>query len=408
MAKSARQKRRTKKLLQQRIKRYKAPEQGQTHIDEANSQLQKSISNVTQVSDSGLQSKIHSMPSPVDIEMLFTANEDNFKPFIGQYCNKSGKLIYKLSQNNFADLLRIHGRENAFKLLMQMSTENYSIEWLDTSPQTLNKLMVQDYSSYFIYAANHIFQNSDTHSKTDLSFLGMQADCKQKFERLQDKIKARDNLEIIGMLNTNLVIEANELLRRLIGLAKPTKAMLATFFTHTNLVNATQSEMSLRVFMCDIRENLTFLLRRHFNGIRSKTLASHRKLYTITASDIEAIKKELFGLSQFHNQPKIKNQSKRISIMLDLREFVFDEFGENTDDDLLNDFGFMDAEEQEAENVFKLDDSFMGLKVNTSNLQKADLAKQEAISSLKTKPVGQIPPSSLKPSGFKLNIAKRD
>jgi len=347
-----------KRKLAEKLQRYSSA----TNFSELAPNLQKSLNNTLTVSPEGIEAKIDSLEFPNMTEAMLVANEDCFKPFIKNYCFKSGKYLNSYSLERFSDMLAIHGKEKTLSLLMQLSSSNYSLEWMSTDYKTLNKLMVQDSSGYFIYAASHFFDLSlpKTQGK-NLSFESVPIEYKDKFLRLQDKIKARNNLSILQSEYLDLIIESNELMRRLLGLAKPTKAMFTTFFTAQNIVEATETKESLTIFINNIKENLTFLLQRHFKNIRQKLIYRQQDLYKITSNDIESIKRELAGLSAFHNQPSIKNQPKRVSIMLDLQEFIIDEFG---DSELLDDLAVFDSPKEELEllNNFSLEGEFKGFK----------------------------------------------
>jgi len=337
-----------------------------TNLKGYSENLRKSIKNTTTVSEGGIESKINSLEYPDITEAMLIANEECFKPFIKNYCFKSGKFLHNYSLERFSDMLAIHGKEKTLSLLIQLATSNYSVEWMSTDSQTLNKLMIQDANGYFIFAANHLFLQAKPKSAcANLSFEAVPQQYKELFLRLQDKQTARYNLECLQGEYLDLILEANELIRRLIGLAKPTKSMLTAFFTFDNLIDATKDKQSLIIFIEDIKENLTFLLQRHFKNVRSKIIQQQADLYKITANDIEKIMRELNGLKSFHNQPSIKNQPKRISVMLDLQEFVIDEFGES---ELWEDLSVFDMKPQKEEQIllnnFSLDGDFMGLKEN--------------------------------------------
>jgi len=366
-----------KRKLCEKMQRYSMAH----NMERLNPNLRKSIGKATTVSPEGIEAKIESLEFANLTESMLIANEDCFKPFIKTYCNKSGKYLNAYSLERFSDMLSIHGKEKTLSLLIQLSASNYSLEWMCTDYKTLNKLMIQDATGYFVYAASHFFELSPPKTQgKNLDFSLVPEEYKNKFLFLQDKIKSRNSLDVLKHQYLDLIIEANELMRRLLGLAKPTKSMLATFFTGTNLVDVCESKESLIIFIQDIKENIIFLLQRHFKNIRQKLIHKQNDLYKITSNDIDKIKRELMGLNQFHNQPSIKNQPKRVSIMLDLKEFIIDEFG---DAELLDDLSVFDPPKEEMEilNNFSFDGAFDGLKVNKKKVekQKESLPKKEKI-----------------------------
>lgn len=401
MSKESR-KRNAKFRLQRKMKRFIEVD----NLKEMPTNLKKSIDNVVTVSDSGLRAKADKLEFSNITEAMLLANSPEFKPYISQYCNKSGKFLHNVSLERFGDMLNIHGKDKTLKLLTMLHSSNYSLEWIDTSPSVLNKLMIQDCSGFFIYAANHLFELFDPYSKTVQKFKGVPEAYKKSYLRLKDKIHARKDLDFLidqSEENRQLILQANELMRRLIGLARPTKTMMVTFFTFNSLLACTNDKKSLQIFIQDIKENLTFLLQRHFKKIKNSIFIENKNLYRITANDIEKIKNELEGLSSFHNQPSIKNQSKRTSIMMDLKGFIVEEFGEA---ELWEDEDFEYIEKDKPLNHHKLDDAFMGLNLGLKQHDNIEEEKQQKLSSLKVeaeeieKPI-QAP---IKSTGFKLNI----
>ena len=381
-----------KKKLANKMQRYSSS----IFNDGLSENLQKSISQVTNVSPEGIENRIEKFEFPDISEALLVANSGEFKEFISCYCNKSGKFLHNYSLERFADMLSIHGKEKTLSLLAQMATSNYSIEWLSTDSTTLNKLMLQDSTGYFVFAANHLFELLPPASHSNLNFSGVSTDYKNHYLRLQDKITARENLDNINQFNSKLILECNELIRRLIGLSKPNRSMLDGFFTHKNLIAATQSETALKIFIQDIKENITFLLMRHFKNIRTSIIKQQKDLYRITANDIEKIKAELDGLANFHHQPTIKKQSKRTAVLLDLKDFIIDEFGESELWDDLADFE-PSKTEQKILNNFTLEGDFMGLK-QSDKLPEEKPKEKLNFSQPKTEK------SEIKSSGFKLSL----
>lgn len=379
--------------------------------------LNKSIENTTTVSEIGLASRIEKLQYPDVNEAMLLANSPEFKPFISNFCNKSGKFLYNYSLERFSDMLSIHGKEKTKSLLIQLSTSNYSLEWLTTDSSTLNKLMLQDASGYLVYAANHLFEllPPKTAKNKTIDFTGVPEQYQEFYLRLQDKIIARDNFE---KLDLKLVLECSELIRRLIGLSAPTKVALQGFFEHTNLIDISKSSISLQIFIENIKKNLTFLLQKHFKSIESSTRfqmveQKNMELYGITANDIAKIKAKLGGLDCFHKQPSIRKQSKRVSILLDLKAFVINEMDMDIEGELWEDLDGFETpkKEQELLNNFSISGEFDSIKLDRS-------INKKPVSSVETLSIGSLGLLSgnkekkekneefeiKKNSGFKLNL----
>lgn len=311
-----------------------------------------------------------------DLDILLLANDNEFKPLIKQHCNKSGKELKEYSLEFLKELITIHGKEKTIQLLKLDACQQYAPLWIDTSPDSLHKLIAFDTAGYFIYAASHIFhcdivnKSNQLHSAPDsivqkkkkiipktilepnavigfdnlltefpeqdkpelLSMVEIPADSDIRFFNLQDKIVSRRNIEIY--FDDVMITECNELLRRFLGLAKPEKAAKIVKFSFEHLYQVTESEETLKQFIQELKTAIKTLFENHYRALKRKKVELHHielnKHKEITASDIATIKAKFNGLTNFHQQPKIRNQNKKDSILYDLRGF-WDENIEKSD-----------------------------------------------------------------------------
>lgn len=346
-------------------------------LDYDNPQLLKSVDRVINVSSSGIKAKLKQADKNASIDSLLIANENDFKCFHDVICNKSGKVISKRSMNEFDRLLKIHSKEDSLKLLVMTACHNYSIEWIDTSPEVLNKLMVNDMAGYFVYCASQIFDVLPVQNK--LNRILINEEITINYSRLMDKKIAYSRLQTMQQTNPELLLEANELLRKLLGMAAMDKQSVKTFYSAISLTTAVYNLNALELFIADLKSHLVFIMRKHFQTVQVKIKNKQHKLYKITNEDINAVKKALKGKSNLHQQPKIKNHSKKESILLDLKDFCMNEFDSNDGLEFLDDFEILDHKEP-PKNAFKLDGKFEGIKVNDSSKSARSLQTKKPTS----------------------------
>ena len=318
---------RDKKLaMQKRMKRYNGD--NLENLDLSKENLHISLVNVLHVSKESLQNKILKQSQKLltsakemeELDCILNFHLEDINQFNSLFCNKTGKLLSKIPAYSLELIQKLHTPSRIFDVILRKSLENYSYEWLHTDPVSLDRLMIIDPEGFFIYATSHIFQHS-TVDNLQHSFSSKaqnhthDSELLFKASFLHDKIEARKQLQTLKNSNPEiefLLLEINELLRRLLGLAKPTDAFLTTFFKSSNLPTITKSVIALKTFKEQIQENLKFLMRKHFNKINIKTRNDIRKLNKVTSADLEAIKKELKGLTLFYKQRKVKSSTKAI------------------------------------------------------------------------------------------------
>ena len=330
------------------------------------------LDKLTTVNEIALNNRIE-RETKIDLNILLTANDKEFKPLLTQYCNKTGRELRNLDIDNLKLLIAVHGRSEALELMRLDACAQYSPLWLHSEPKTLNKLMYFDPQGFFIYAASNIFHNDlikhsniakappmsqagkeSTEDANLLNFLNefpnqdkpedflnfdMLADVNVRYFNLQDKIIANRNLNLYHEeLN---VTEINELLRRFLGLANPSKVANLVKFSFEYLYEVTESSENLEQFKNELIEAIKTLFNTHFKKIKNKKIEGYKMRMQnansglIHSGSIAEIKAKFGGLSHFHNQPKIRNHTTKESILYDLKSF-WDKETENND--LLKDF----------------------------------------------------------------------
>lgn len=115
-----------------------------------------------------------------------------------QYCECSGKPLCKVDAKSVHDLITIHGRETAIKILLTQQKQ-VSLEWIWLNADGLDKLALHQPREYFIYAASKLLQDCTLHSE---------------LMRLHEAAEAWRELQSVDEIILNPI---NELIRRLLA-----------------------------------------------------------------------------------------------------------------------------------------------------------------------------------------------
>lgn len=333
----------------------------------------KALDNLTNINLVSVENRIEKETSKIDLSLLLTANDKDFAPLMTQYCNKTGTELNKLDIDNLKLLIAVHGKSEALELLRLDACGQYSPLWLHSEPKTLNKLMYFDPQGFFVYAASHIFHadivkkagvskvpphsqagKESTEDKNLQDFMNnfpsqdkpedlinreILEDVNIRYFNLQDKIIANRNLNLY--CNEINITETNELLRRFLGLANPEKVASFINFSFEFLYQITETEESLKQFNNELKNAIKSLFTQYFKKIKRKKSegfairlqgAKNNRLHSGTIAEV---KSKFGGFTNFHKQPKIRNQNNKESILYDLKGF-WDNDTENND--LLKDF----------------------------------------------------------------------
>lgn len=81
-----------------------------------------------------------------------------------QYCECSGKPLCKIDAETVHNLVTIHGRETALKILRTQQRQ-VSLEWIWLNDKGLSNLALHQPAEYFVYAASKLLQDCTIHSE---------------------------------------------------------------------------------------------------------------------------------------------------------------------------------------------------------------------------------------------------
>lgn len=378
------------------------------------------------IPEKSLQNKLDSAESSENLQAILTSNQANFQKFTVRYCNKSGQKIAPISFETIRKLIAIHGKDGALRYLQATSLDSYAIEWLCTDSAALNKLMIHDMQGYFIYAASYIFhcgketlleqnisnkgnqlinfnRNKDKNNCSE--FRNLPAEYLENYVLLQDKVKARENL--FNLKNPILITEANELLRRFLGLARPELVANKIKFTCGSLSDVTHNEYLLKKFVSELKDAIRDIFLQHFKNVKNKEIKLQSLQYQISEADVAEIKNLLKGMSNFHKQPKIRGMSKKDSILFDLKDFAIGisqpdplkdlDLTSNNLINFNNNFSRNNKTESKLLNNFKIKNK------NKFNLKVKVKDESESESESKSEPEQKSEPTK-EPVKFKLNL----
>ncbi len=312
---------------------------------ENNQDVMGVVKEICKVETKAIEKKLQKAVKAEEIELLFTATDPDFAPLLKNYCNKTGRFLHSVDIQQLKKIVNVLGRERALEILRLQAVQHVSLEWLHTEPDTLNSLMINDCKGYFVYCAGSMFhtdytvisaagttapnvsnKNLDeidsllnglpdfniTNPVGDMTFHCLPVKDKTRYLNLQDKLLARENLGLLD--NKVLVMQANELMRRLLGLASSANIAKMGVFQSVTLKEITESVFSLTAFIAELQAALKTVFIQFFKGMhytKAEFIIKRLQTRTITAANIAAIKAEFKGKSNFHKQPKIRNLSDR-------------------------------------------------------------------------------------------------
>lgn len=326
----------------------------------------KALSNLVEINQQDIEKRIEKETGAVDLDILLTATDKDFSALTTKYCNKTGQELGKLDYDELRLLIAVHGRDRALELLRLDACSHYSPLWIHSEPKTLNKLMYFDPQGFFIFAASHIFHcdlitKSNQPKKSPHSQAGKQETTENQeinnfLKDFPDQSKPEDFTEISVLANTDIryfnlqdkvisnrnlqlyhdildITETNELLRKFLGLANPSKVASFVQFSFDYLHQVTETPENLKQFNNELKQAIKTLFTKHFKHIKRKKsegyAAKVNQAQKLTSGSIAEVKTKFGGLSQFHQQPAIRNYSAKESILNDLLNF----WDENTERD---------------------------------------------------------------------------
>lgn len=115
-----------------------------------------------------------------------------------QYCASSGRPLSKVPADVVSNLITIHGRSTAIKVL-QTQQIKYSYDWIWLNHEGLANLADHRPAEYFVYATSKLLQDITLHSE---------------LMRMREAARAWQHLQSI---DDEMIIPINELLRRLLA-----------------------------------------------------------------------------------------------------------------------------------------------------------------------------------------------
>ncbi len=116
------------------------------------------VKEICRTENKALENKLAKAIKAEELATLFTAHDVDFQPLMQSYCCKTGRHLHNVDLSQLQRVVNILGRERGLEVLRLNAVQNTSLEWLHTEPETLNKLMINDCSGYFIYCTSLIFQ----------------------------------------------------------------------------------------------------------------------------------------------------------------------------------------------------------------------------------------------------------
>ena len=224
---------------------------------------------------------------------------------ISIYCSKTGQFIRQWEDQTLIKMSQIHGNEKTSYLLKRISNNHVATHWIYTDGNALEQLALNDPCGYFVYSASLIlapFQKSlenvfDNH-QLNPEFLNNKRTCYNH----------------ISNAPLELVIQANEMLRRYLSLAQSLKVVRLIAFTKVELNEIAIDESTLTKFIAETKQTIINILNQAAKEGKIKPELSY--------SDVVQLNLAYGGHSNFRQQRKPKAYTDLERVMNDLDEFM--------------------------------------------------------------------------------------
>ena len=275
------------------------------------------IDAVTHISDEAIQAKLQARMETPDLQSIIDGIEfeqDDIE--LTSYCNKTGQPCGNMSMDEFAELIKIHGKDHAKNLMSMRATMQYSVKWIKTDPEALDKLSEIDPWGYFVYAASNMLLLVQTiPSANNQMYISIQNDLRDKYKMdiLQIKIKLYKHIKDKPI---ELIIQANELMRQYLAFCKTANAMKILVWHNPNLNQVAFSVDNLRVLISDIKNNIKNVLQHEYDNKRIKA--------NLTYENIVRMQIKYEGHSNFRGQSRAKELTQTEQILIQLKDFMPD------------------------------------------------------------------------------------
>ena len=199
----------------------------------------------------------------------------NLQPYNRRFCRKTGKELEPHGIDTLYSLLHLHGETRASSLLREFAAESCAIDWLDTSPECLEKLRYLQPAEFLIYSLQRVFCVSYSH--------------RYSWDDIRLKHAALVSIQshiATGTAQQNHLLRICELVRRLLAIESPTNP--AGFVTDCDSEATFHAEI-----IANTKKTLHRLEKIVIQKLRTKLAAAPWKTETIKAAQTRAAKKKL-------------------------------------------------------------------------------------------------------------------
>lgn len=271
--------------------------------------LDSILAHLTVVSDQAIDDRFSIFRSAEDFSIALTAAEIEAQGIeLVIYCSKTGQPIDEISHYRFGRLFKMYGKEKTIDIIKRLQLGKTAEHWLYTDGESLAKLSEIDPRGYFVYAVSALFRP-------------LQGYCGVKLNDWNEEFTARHQWTMAKHLlwkntqecDVKIIIEANEMLRRFLGLFHMAKLLRRNLSWHeVQLPN-----VSPHLLINDLKKNISAILAYEAKKGRIKKNPS--------LAEINELKVIYQGHSNFRQQRRLKNMSELERIMIDLAEFMPDD-----------------------------------------------------------------------------------
>ncbi|MCK5504951.1 MAG: hypothetical protein KAJ10_07295 [Thermodesulfovibrionia bacterium] len=234
-----------------------------------------------------------------ELEMIaefIDLNDEQIKPHIDVYCNKSGRFLYSHNNEMVRQMIKLYGVEQAGTYLKLQNQNQCCPLMLRTDTNALRMLFFKSPVEYFCYSASELI------SKTP--------------DKYRQVIVANRQLSENNSIPEDSLIKANEYIRRILGLAKT--EFVIEYFTERDIGLITSSSHPFNLFIAELQGCLKAIVLEQLAKSRRKLIQQQ----SIRITDIAEIAANYGGQRRYREQKQLHHVRDCDALQFDI-ESVF-------------------------------------------------------------------------------------
>jgi hypothetical protein len=276
-------------------------------------EISKALSILSSVDKNDIATRILEHEQITDFSNILDVVEED----LTIYCTKTGQPLQSYSWKQYCQLCRIHGKERAWNIFKAQSFHRVADHWLYTDDKALETLSKLDPYGYFVYAAAFILMPLQRQIKKNLR--SKEAQFLEDLYEVEQRKACWNNIQSVAL---SRIVEANEIMRRYLGLFRTEKCYSLTVFK-LNPVTLNQlgsSDKPVCVWIKNIEDSIERILAKEIKRGRINRIPTY--------ADVVSLKVFYEGHTAFRRQKMLGNISELDEVLVHLEGFCKDRFAD--------------------------------------------------------------------------------